>query len=91
MKVDTFADLVNPDSWTLANGDRWIYAGMIVSVSIDSDISKNGIYMLLDPNNFTNEAAWYKCANDADIAALRKQIEEIEVSSSADIEVGNFD
>lgn len=72
--VKTKADLTNIATWTI-NNDIWIYDGMLVTVAQDANPKFNGVYRLVDAENFNFDGSWMKLANDADLA-------EIEASKS---------
>lgn len=91
MKVESKEALTLTSTWQLSNGEIWLFDGLIVAVATDTEESNNGLYMLLDAANYTSEDAWMKCASNAQIEMLLEKINDIEVSSGADIEVGNFD
>lgn len=59
-KVGTYADLTTAATWQDANGNIWLYDGIIVSVSNDSDTAKNGIYRLITASGYSNIANWKK-------------------------------
>lgn len=56
--VDTQADLINPVTWDDGTGTYWIYNGMMVAVGNDPALVLNGIYILLDKDNFTDLENW---------------------------------
>ena len=86
--VESKADLILPTTWQQKDGGLWIYSGMIVSVGSDIEPENNGVYVLLDAANYTNENSWRKLADVAGIEDLQNQINEIEVGGgSQDVEV----
>ena len=88
--VETRADLINPTTWRQPNGDIWIYNGMIVAVSSDVNSTNNGVYVLLNANNYTEISSWQKLADTASIDHLQEQIDNIDTSEGlglSDIEV----
>ena len=58
MTVQFYADLTNPLTWEDFENLTWLYNGMIVSVSEDPNPNRNGIYMLLDADNYTIPSNW---------------------------------
>ena len=91
MLVEAKSDLTTATTWQQANGSIWVYTGMIVAVAADPVESNNGVYVLIDALNYTNELAWRKLADDIELKALSDKVENMEVVSGADIEVGSFD
>lgn len=59
-KVQNYSDLINPLTWVDAEGLNWLYRGILVSVTDDSNNDNNGIYRLLDETSYTNESSWQK-------------------------------
>jgi len=57
--VNTFADLIDPSTWKDTDGNVWLYNGAIVGVAND-DASLNGIYLLIDADNYTLSGSWSK-------------------------------
>jgi len=55
---DTQADLLVPANWEALDMIQYLYKGMIVAVHSDNDSGNNGLYMLIDPANYTNINAW---------------------------------
>jgi len=49
-------DLTAAATWEDNNGNKFIYNGMTVVVNNDGD--KNGIYILLDKGNYTSLSSW---------------------------------
>jgi predicted RecA/RadA family phage recombinase len=58
--VETYADLTNPATWEDSDSLIWLFDGKTVSVSNDSDPSKNGLYYLKDAVNYTSTSSWEK-------------------------------
>ena len=89
MKAECKADLVKPETWRLANGEIWLFDGLIVAVATDVNPLNNGLYMLLSAANYTQESSWMKFANQEDVKALEEQIKNIEIPDdfNEDVEV----
>ena len=68
--VKTKADLTNIATWTI-NNDIWIYDGMLVTVMQDSNPKFNGVYRLVDAENFNFDSSWMKLANDEELDAIK--------------------
>lgn len=85
--VESKADLINEKTWVIDNV-AWVYTGMIVSVARDIEVTNNGVYRLLDADNYMLESSWQKLADTTSIEDLQRQIDELEVSGgSIDLEV----
>lgn len=92
--VETQVDLITEETW-LVDGGVWVYDGMVVAVSSDIDVSKNGIYILQDAANYQSLNSWVKQANENDIKLLQEeqnnlqeQINQLEIESGGlDVEV----
>lgn len=56
--VDVIADLYLTATWTALDGGVYVYKGMFVSVSSDPTPENNGMYILLDPANYTLPVSW---------------------------------
>ena len=92
-KVNTYADLLLDATWKLADGTAVAFNGMIVAVATDTDLSKRGLYILLDDtiiNNFstpdyTTDSNWHKIAelSDLDNLADKSTVEGIQARVSA--------
>jgi len=52
------SDLINPTTWADAQGNTWLYKGMIVSVASDPSILNNGLYFLKDETTYTDIDSW---------------------------------
>lgn len=89
MLVQHKADLTNINTWKQTDGSVWTYAGMIVTVAADTP-ENNGVYMLL-AKDYSLESNWRKLAEDDELRDLIEKVENMEVASGADIEVGAFD
>ena len=66
--VDTKANLVDPNIWKDGDGNVWVYTGIVVSVIADTS-SNNGLYFLLDQDNYTSYDYWLKINTVGDIDA----------------------
>ena len=86
MLVGTKSDLMNPATWRQTNGDIWVYVGMIVAVSADTNPANNGIYILTG-SNYTLEESWEKQATASEIADLQQQIDNIEISGDGNLDI----
>ena len=83
--VKSYEHLLLVDSWTVNNKIN-AYNGMIVAVANTSDVSKNGLYMLFDPNNTSSLKApdvtvstnWIKIGETSDVSEFASRIETIE-------------
>ena len=65
MKVERFIDLVDPNTWEDADNLVWLYNGMIVAVGDDPNSTLNGIYFLIDADNYTDPNNWVKSGGAA--------------------------
>lgn len=59
--VKTKADLIAAKTWTTADGDMWIYNGMMTVVSDDG--ANNGLYVLFNRKEYDKESSWIKLAD----------------------------
>lgn len=84
--VGAKSDLTNPATWKQANGDIWVYIGMIVVVGSDIDPNNNGLY-ILKGSPYTDESNWEKQATKKDIENLQEQIENIELTGGGSLDV----
>ena len=83
--VETKADLVSATTW-IADGELWIYSGMIVSVGMDPVKENNGIYFLRDVSQFQSfELGWIKLADLEALLDLQEQLNNISTQISFDI------
>ena len=57
--VDYYEDLFAIETWQDDDGNVWLYKGMPVDVLNDED-TKNGRYVLLDPDNWNQSTGWKK-------------------------------
>lgn len=58
--VQQKSDLRLPPTWADSEGGVWLYTGMLVSVTADPTPSNNGLYFLLDADNYTESLSWTK-------------------------------
>ena len=80
--VQTYNNLIREETWTI-DGAFVAYNGMITAVWKDSDITKNGVYFLYDPDvkstrgtpKVANESNWHKFADLSDIETLSNKID----------------
>lgn len=79
--VESKQDLVLAATWADANGDIWIYTGLRVSVTTDVNSSNNGLYLLIDKDNYTSFDSWKKLADETDLQNLQEQIDNIEAGT----------
>lgn len=75
--VKTKDDLTAPQTWRQANGDIWIYAGMLVAVYGDPIAANNGLYILSNPAAYDQEVSWTKFADIAQIEALEERMNNL--------------
>lgn len=77
--VGTYADLTATATWADGDNKVWLYDGMIVSVTSDSDSSKNGVYMLVNKDGYTSTSSWTKI--DAAAAEKTTIVDNLESTS----------
>ena len=63
MVVETYSDLTNPTTWEDADNLVWLFNGSIVAVAEDPNYLLNGIYLLIDADNYTNPTKWIKSSS----------------------------
>ena len=97
--VKTYADLISESTWQVTVENKTFsiaYNGMITSVWKDTDSTKNGVYVLHDPDAsqfkapvVTNEAYWHKIAKVADLTSFVEKMDlfESKLSSFADLDL----
>lgn len=85
--VQTKGDLLASETWVV-NGIAWIYKGMQVTVSNDTDVTNNGIYVLVDPTQYQLETSWMKIADLNNIKDLQNQINELKAGLGEDSAAG---
>lgn len=76
--VQTYNELLLAATWADTDNKIWLYDGMIVSV-VNDTTGKNGIYMLTNKDDYSNDASWKKV--DAE-AAEKTIVEDILTSTS---------
>lgn len=54
--VQTYEELIDINTWKDSDGKVWLYDGLLVSVVNDS--SKNGVYRLIDSDNYQSYSSW---------------------------------
>lgn len=77
MVVEFKSDLTNPTTWTIASSTPYLFNGLLVCVTNDLDASLNGLYILIDADNYTSDDSWRKVADIRDIDALNERINQI--------------
>ena len=77
MVVEFKSDLTNPTTWTIASSTPYLFSGLLVCVTNDLDASLNGLYILINADNYTSDDAWRKVADIRDIDALNERIDQI--------------
>lgn len=77
MVVEFKSDLTNPTTWTIASSTPYLFNGLLVCVTNDLDASLNGLYILIDADNYTSDDSWRKVADIRDIDALNERIDQI--------------
>lgn len=82
MLVKLKSDLTDPLSWSVIG----VYNGMLVSVGEDT-AENNGLYILINDNDISNEKSWIKIANETQIEELNKRIDSIVVGAGGAIQV----
>ena len=84
--VKTYVELLNTETWTV-DGKVAAYNGMVTAVWLNKDdTSKNGIYLLHDPNctsalktpDVTVETNWHKLGGIDNLPGLADQISAIQ-------------
>lgn len=83
--VESKADLLAASTWVV-NDIAWVYKGMLVAVAADINPENNGVYMLIDADNYMQEQSWKKFADIQNIADLQQQIDELEVSGGGSLD-----
>lgn len=58
--VQEKSDLQSSLTWADGTGTIWLYTGIVVSVIADITPANNGLYFLLDAENYTNVNSWVK-------------------------------
>ena len=75
--VEFKSDLTNPTTWTIASSTPYLFSGLLVCVTNDLDASLNGLYILINADNYTSDDSWRKVADIRDIDALNERIDQI--------------
>lgn len=84
--VDLKSDLIAESTWNVNDGANYLFNGLLVCVSKDTD-DNNGLYILLDATKFNLEESWRKVADIKQIEQLNKRIDEIVVGVGGAIQV----
>lgn len=84
--VETKTDLISKDTWYV-DGDVWLYNGMIVAVGQDINPANNGVYILMDANNYQLISSWKKLSNEDEIRNLQEQIDNLEIEGGGSLDV----
>lgn len=85
--VEFKSDLTNSTTWTLASGTPYLFNGLLVCVTNDPDVSLDGLYILIDADNYTSEISWRKIADIRDIETLNERIDQISAGGGGAIQV----
>lgn len=64
--VSEFNDLLNSSTWQDADGNIWLYDGLIVTVTEPGDAGV-GTYVLIDKDSYNYEYAWKKIGDAKDL------------------------
>lgn len=64
--VSEFNDLLNSSTWQDADGNVWLYDGLIVTVT-EPDDAGVGTYVLIDKDSYNYEYAWKKIGDAKDL------------------------
>lgn len=64
--VSEFNDLLNSSTWQDADGNVWLYDGLIVTVTEPGDAGV-GTYVLIDKDSYNYEYAWKKIGDAKDL------------------------
>lgn len=64
--VSEFNDLLHSSTWQDADGNVWLYNGLIVTVTEPGDAGV-GTYVLIDKDNYDYEYAWKKIGDATDL------------------------
>ena len=72
--VESKADLTNPATWQNTSGAVYLYDGLLVAVTNDSTVENNGIYKLVDADNYTQEASWVRMLDTVDLDDVNEDI-----------------
>lgn len=80
--VESKVDLITESAWKV-NDLVYVYNGMVVSVTSDVNAENNGVYVLLDAENYSTEDSWQKLALTSEI--VESQTTDIEVETESDL------
>lgn len=72
--VESKADLTNPATWQNTSGAVYLYDGLLVAVTNDSAVENNGIYKLVDADNYTQEVSWVRMLDTVDLDDVNEDI-----------------
>lgn len=76
--VNTYAELTQASTWADTDSKVWLYDGMIVSVTKDSE-DKNGVYILTNKDLYNQASSWSRI----DAKAAQKTIVEDVLTSQS--------
>ncbi len=71
-------ELTLESTWVITGKGSFLFRGLLVCVTQDSS-ENNGLYILLDSENYTLEDSWLKLADVNQIEDINKRIDEIVV------------
>lgn len=81
MVADTKASLITSATWLGAGNEvPYLFNGLLVAVTKDTTSSNNGLYILLDADNYNIYNSWMKIADIRDVDALNERIDQISIS-----------
>lgn len=94
-KIDLYEELFLSSSWQDDDGNIWLYRGLKVDVTEDTN-EKNGTYILLDPDNYDVESSWHKLYGFYDIGYYPPfdyniEVKDIPVNQQTAIQIGDTD
>lgn len=72
--VESKADLTNPATWQDTSGAVYLYEGLLVAVTKDSTVENNGVYKLVDADNYTQEVSWVRMLDTVDLDDVNEDI-----------------
>lgn len=72
--VESKADLTNPATWQDTSGAVYLYEGLLVAVTNDSTVENNGIYKLVDADNYTQDVSWVRMLDAVDLDGVNEDI-----------------
>ena len=86
--VDGKSELTQASTWTKAgNTHPFLFNGLLVAVTSDSVASDNGLYILIDADNYNVAESWRKIADIMDIEALNERIDQITGGGGSAVQV----